>query len=245
MLEHECDCSAYEFHDGVPSAVNRMLREGTVDISPSSSIEYLRYPDRYDLIENNSISAHGAVGSVFLFSKMPIEKLNGATILVSSQSETSVTLLRIICSKFYGLACEYVASAVPVGQALKSGDAYLLIGDDALFEALKWPKLHIYDLGDLWSRHTGLPFTYALWLVRKECCQGNRDLISRFADDLGRAKKLALENLGKIAAASPYRKTFSEAFLVEYWKGISYDYAGEHKKGFALFQRYAEELLLS
>ena len=30
------------------------------------------------------------------------------------------------------------------------------------------PGLNIYDLGELWHTYTGLPFVYALWLIRKE-----------------------------------------------------------------------------
>src|SRR5208283_2604995 len=34
VLDHEIDCSEYIFVEGVPSRLNRMLREGEVDISP-------------------------------------------------------------------------------------------------------------------------------------------------------------------------------------------------------------------
>jgi chorismate dehydratase len=64
MLEKEADCSSYEFVEGVPSYLNREIREGRIDVSPSSSIEYLKNTDRYDLIEGHSISSMGPVGSV-------------------------------------------------------------------------------------------------------------------------------------------------------------------------------------
>src|SRR4030043_1637482 len=89
-LQRECDCSGYEFIEGVPSTVNRLLRSGEIDISPSSSIEYLRYRKQYNLIEGHSISSKGPAGSIFLLSRSPIEQLGGKTILVSSQSDTSV-----------------------------------------------------------------------------------------------------------------------------------------------------------
>ncbi len=242
MLEKEFDCSAYEFVDGVPSAVNRMIRAGQIDISPSSSIEYLRNIDRYLLIENHSISSSGPVRSIFLFSKRPIETLGGHTVLVTSQSETSVALLRIILNRFYGLECLFLSASEPIGQAMHSNDAYLLIGDDALAEARKWPELHIYDLGDLWYRHTGLPFTFALWIMRKGCCAEKPYLLEKFRHDLDAAKALALKNLGLIAAASPMRGLLSEEELVDYWQGISYDYNNEHKRGLELFRRHALQL---
>jgi len=242
ILEKDADCSPYEFVEGVPSALNRMLREGEIDISPSSSIEYLRNPERYDIIENHSISADGPVGSIFLFSREPIEALDGQTILTSSQSETSVALVEIICRKFYGLSCSFVSSEEPIGKALQSHAAYMLIGDDAISQSRRWAALHIYDLGDLWKRHTGLPFTYALWLVRKECPQQTPAVLSSFIHDLDRAKQTALANLRSIAAVSPFRSMLSEDDLVAYWKGISYDFTPAHRKGLDLFRQYAEEL---
>jgi len=101
MLEKECDCSSYEFVEGVPSVLNKMLRDGEIDVSPSSSIEYLRNPSLYRIIDGHSISSKGHVKSILLFSKIPIVELNGGTIYVSSQSETSVALLDIILKKFY------------------------------------------------------------------------------------------------------------------------------------------------
>jgi len=242
MLEKEADCSSYEFVAGVPSALNQMLREGVIDISPSSSIEYLKNPALYDIIENHSIDSNGPVGSVLLFSKKPIEELDGETILMTSQSETSIVLLQIICSKFYGLSCRYAQTAEPINKAIMSHAAYLLIGDDALTQAAKWPDLHIYDLGQLWKEHTGLPFTYALWLLRKESRREKEALVKRFVSDLEKAHQRALADLEGIAAVSPFRSMLSEKQLADYWRGISYTFSSDHKKGFDLFRQYAAEL---
>src|SRR5208337_5165615 len=95
VLDHEVDCSQYTFVEGVPSRLNRMLREGEVDVSPSSSLEYLRSPELYRTISNHSISSRGPVGSIFLFTPKPVEELDGTVIFASSQSETSVALLKI------------------------------------------------------------------------------------------------------------------------------------------------------
>jgi chorismate dehydratase len=241
-LEKEFDCSRYEFVPGVPSALNAKIRAGQVDISPSSSIEYLRNGDRYFFIENHSISSKGPVRSIFLFSKRPIEDLDGLPVLMSSQSETSVALLQIVLRKFYGLQCRFMPASQPINEALQSNEAYLLIGDDALAEERRWPKLHIYDLGDLWYRHTGLPFTFALWIVRMGCCAEDPGLYEKFKQDLDAAKTLAVRSFRKIAAASPLRGLLSEEELIAYWQGISFDFNEEHQRGFDLFRSYAAEL---
>jgi chorismate dehydratase len=241
-LENEFDCSRYEFVPGVPSALNAKIRAGEVDISPSSSIEYLRNSGRYFFIDNHSISSKGPVRSIFLFSKRPIGDLGGLTVLMSSQSETSVALLQIVLKKFHGLECQFRLTSESMAKAMQSNEAYLLIGDDALAQERQWPKLHIYDLGDLWYRHTGLPFTFALWIVRRDCCAEEPGLFDRFRSDLDAAKVLALRTLDRIAAASPLRGFLSDQELIAYWQGISFDFDDEHRRGFDLFRRYAVEL---
>ena len=244
MLKTGSELSGYEFIEGVPSDLNRKIREGLIDISPSSSIEYLRHPDRYELIENHSISSKGPVGSILLFSKKTIETLDGAAVLTSSQSETSVALIQVVLKKFYGLDCRFQSSDRSLKDALQSESAYLLIGDEALREALQWPGIHIYDIGDLWYRHTGMPFTFALWIARKDCCTAKNTLYNRFISDLNKAKLSALSNLETVATACPFKDMFTEEALISYWKGISFDFTDEHKKGFDLFRTYAAELNL-
>ena len=131
-LQRECDCSGYKFIEGVPSTLNRLLRSGEIDISPSSSIEYLGCESQYTLLEGHSISSKGPIGSILLLSKKPIEELEGKTILVSSQSETSVALLGIILRKFYKIECPLRPTDEPLDSLISKADVFLVIGDDAL-----------------------------------------------------------------------------------------------------------------
>src|SRR4030067_2301920 len=132
MLQRECDCSGYEFIEGVPSPLNRLLRSGKIDISPASSVEYLRCESQYTLVEGHSISSKGPIGSILLFSKKPIEELGGKTVHVSSQAAASVALLGIILRKFYKIGCPLRPTDRSADSVIDKADAYLLIGDDAL-----------------------------------------------------------------------------------------------------------------
>lgn len=261
-LQMECDCSRYEFVEGVPSSVNRLIRSGEVDISPSSSIEFLRYGNQYSLIEGHSVSSEGQAGSIFLLSKRRIEQLEGKTILVSSQSDTSVTLLDIILKKFYKIACFLETTDRSVDSMIEKADAFLVIGDEALKAAktvtssrlqitnkAKHSSLfHIYDLGELWYKNTGLPFVFALWIVRKDCYAEKAELLHDFVHDLQKAQISALQNLNRIAGElrpsllRRYSLDITEKKLVSYWNGISYDLTDEHKKGLELFRKYSAEL---
>lgn len=261
MLQKECDCSRYEFIEGVPSGLNRMLRNDEIDISPSSSIEYLRNKNKYTLIEGHSISSKGPVGSILLLSKRLIEELEGKTILVSSQSETSVALLDIILKKFYTIECSLSPTDESLDFLINNAEAFLSIGDDALkskktvtgYELQvtrdKHSSLsHIYDLGELWYRNTGLPFVFALWIVRRDCLKEKAEFLNSFIRDLHKAKELALQNLDKIAQAlrplllSLHSLNLTEEEIVSFWKGISYDFTEGHERGLELFRKYSGEL---
>lgn len=245
MLEKECDCSSYEFIEGVPSALNKMLRDGEIDVSPSSSIEYLKNPSLYQIIEGHSISSRGPIGSIFLFSKKNIEELNNNIVYVSSQSETSVALLDIIFRKFYGIQCKLQVLQSPENSG---GEAFLLIGDDALKYGSRdvlENRVHgsrlIYDLGEIWYQHTGLPFVFALWIVRRDTSD-KQGLLNKFVKDLNMAKEIALRNLSEIAKHSSMKEFMSEDEIVSYWKKIDYGLTAEHERGLDLFNRYLKEL---
>ncbi len=260
ILEREVDCSLYRFVEGVPSRLNKMLREGEVDISPSSSLEYLRNPERYRIISNHSISSRGPVGSILFFTTKPLEELDGAAVFASSQSETSVALLKIVLGKFYGLSAK--VDAVPNPE--QAGEAFLLIGDDALKrraignrqgaigkrDTNRMPKTYspspiaypfVYDLGEIWYRQTGLPFVFALWIVRNDIPQ-KETLVDKFTADLDRAKKSALGKLPEIARYAPVRAFMTEEDILSYWKKLDYEFSEEHRKGLALFDRYRKEV---
>ncbi|MGC2062024.1 MAG: menaquinone biosynthesis protein [Thermodesulfovibrionales bacterium] len=249
-LQRKQNVAAYEFIDGVPSELNRKIRDGEIDISPSSSIEYLKNRSHYRLIEGHSISSFGPVGSVLLFSKQPIETLEGRTVLTSPQSETSVALLSIILKKFYGIDAKLISApesgtksgTKSAAAAMRAHEAWLLIGDDAMKEALLWPQDKIYDLGDLWYRHTGLPAVFALWIARNTCCEQKPELLRQFMRDLEESKSAAPGSLREIAGHSWLRHIIPVEELVAYWEGISYDFLDEHRKGLELFRSYAEEL---
>ncbi|MBI4843437.1 MAG: menaquinone biosynthesis protein [Nitrospirae bacterium] len=257
----------FVFLEGVPSELNRMLREGKIDVSPSSSIEYLKHKDIYSLIPWTSISAQGAVGSIYLFSRSPIESLGNSKIAVSSHSETSVVLLKIIMNEFLSLDCSYeITEASSVDKNLKQYSASLLIGDEAMREAKKLSAIsnqpseknkaiaknslqitnhespYLYDLGAIWHKHTGLPFVFALWIIRKESLAGKKELLKNLSEDIILAKKYIPKHLKTLAGKSPMRKWLSEKELVSYWNGISYDFTDEHMEGLLLFEKYAKNL---
>jgi len=100
-------------------------------------------------------------------------------------------------------------------------------------------QLYIYDLGELWHKYTGLPFVYALWVVRKKALDEKTDLIKKLSLDLINAKKYADSKLSTIAREAPQKKWISEKDLIHYWNIISYDFTEKHLEGLRLFEKYA------
>ena len=76
---------------------NELLVAGELDVSVISAIEYARHAKDLVLLPNLAISCDGPVQSVALFSKVPVTELDGATVLVTASSRTSVALLELLC----------------------------------------------------------------------------------------------------------------------------------------------------
>ena len=249
-LDKKCDNTAYRFFRGVPSKLNKMLRDNQLDISPSSSIEYLKNKNKYLLLPWFSVSSSGPIKSILLFSKYPINELAGKTIAVSSESATSIALLKIVMKEFLSIKCKYKTTDLhSVKNIFKSFPAVLHIGDTAMIEAKKQTEAskqqtakYIYDLGELWDKYTGLPFVYALWLVRKSSISAKEELIKALSSDLLEAKEIAGKKLSSIAKDAPQKKWLSEKELVDYWKIISYDLTEKHMEGLQLFEKLIKKI---
>jgi chorismate dehydratase len=258
-LEASADRNGYEFVEGYPSTLNRMLREGEIDLSPSSSIEYLRDKDAYFYIDGHSISSYGAIGSILFFSRVPIESLGPQPVYATHQSETSVALLKILLKEFYGRNCDILTSAIPFEKAIETHSAYLSIGDEALaagsrahgieagdkgpdyrLATIGHQLFYIYDLAELWHDRTGLPFVFALWIGRDEMAREKKELLERFKQDLDTARENAGRNFQSMAEECGGLPLRPEE-IVLYWKGIYYGFSDECRKGLSLFERYLRE----
>ena len=241
-LSAHFDCTGYRFVDGVPAHLNAMLRAGSLDLSPSSSIEYAQAHGEYCLLPELSISAIGPVKSVLLFSRLPIEELDGAAIGLSAESDTSVNLLKVLLSRKYGLNNSFERTPLPLSEALSRYPALLLIGDAALRGAASPGECRVYDLGELWHDFTGLPFVFALWIARRSAAREQGGALQALSRDLVAAKKLAYASYSEIAATCRERAWVGTEELVDYWQTISYELTPAHLEGARCFFRHAFEM---
>ncbi len=224
-----------EYVRGVPTELNRQLREGRLDLSPSSSVELLEHPELYGFLPDLSISSIGEVASVVLFSRVPVEALAGRPVGLSPASATSVVLLRVLLERHLGLRPTYREPG-------PGCDAELWIGDRALREARTgaWP--HALDLGSLWFEWTGTPFVFALWLCRRDVFAAHPEAVRTFYRSLVRARQRAYRSYPAYAAHAPEAAWLGEEALRAYWHTISYDLTAWHREGLARFAAEARAL---
>lgn len=243
-LEHSFPSEEYRLIRGVPAKLNSLLFSGEVDVCPSSSIEYAYHPDRYLILPHLSISSGGPVASVLLFSRCYPDMLDGQEILLSSESATSVNLLKILMARKFGCRCRYKVTSGTLTEALAESPALLLIGDAALQASInRVDGVQVYDLGELWNDWTGLPFVFALWLANRQACQGRHGEMSLLASRLVKAKQIGAHALEEIATRTPENAWMGRDRLISYWQdNISYELEMEQIEGLKLFYKYSMEL---
>src|SRR5690349_8103004 len=123
--------------DGVPTALNRGMAEGTLDVSVVSAIEYAHDAHRFLLLPDVSISCDGDVRSVLLFSDVPAEEMAGRRVIVSKSSMTSVALLELLFENVWRCRPEFVPGDAEISdlaafERRRGRPARLVIGDAAL-----------------------------------------------------------------------------------------------------------------
>jgi len=169
------------FTDGSPRKLNALLSAGAIDCAPSSSLEYARHADQYLLLPGLCTSGRGEVKSVLLFSQVPWEQLDGKSVLLSEQSDTSNALFQVL-SLF-----RFRIRPLPEQQSSGPGSvvhAQVAIGDEALREshAGRWP--YKYDLAEVWNLWQGSPLPFGLWILRAEAWKTKREGVKRFFQHL-------------------------------------------------------------
>jgi chorismate dehydratase len=226
--------SDWQLIESPPAILNKKLANGEVDLGFVSSYAYGINPDNYKILSGLSISANGPVGSVFLFSHLPLDQLDGARVLLSAQSETSVSLVKIILEEYYKVLPQYETGDV-LSAKHKDFKAVLAIGDDALRLVDSSVFLYQFDLGDIWKRETGLPFVFSVCAVREEFCANHPDILSDIHRELLRCRDEGKSQLRSICSIAAPRIPMTEKRCFEYLSAIEYDLTSHKRKALEIF----------
>lgn len=204
-----------------PAELAAALRRQELDAALLSITEVL-LQDCYDVLEGVAVASLGEVKSVFLAHRGPLESVQ--EIFCDASSLTSVMLLRILLAE-QGLRPRLVPFSV--GPRQEPPDHLMLIGDRAL-EFLHGSHDHtIWDLGAAWTDLTGLPFVYAVWVLRRV------PELAPLRRLLREARQFGLETLDGLIAE---RKEFTPAFRRDYltWH-IHYHLGSDERRGVERF----------
>jgi chorismate dehydratase len=208
---------------GVPTELNRKLIDGELDLAPISSIEYARHADRLRILPRLCVSSEGAVDSIQLVARVPLEHVR--TVAVTPESATSVILTKVLLPE---------AEHVPLDE---QADAKLLIGDAALESAFEDPTPH-YDLGRLWLERTGLPMVFAVWAAPEPLVDGLLELEDALVASLRRARA----EPERLAYEASERYGYPAGFLARYFEKLRYRFGPRERAGLVTFLELARDV---
>lgn len=237
-----------DFVSGHPSLLNLGLAKGEIDLSPSSSFEYLQRAEQYMLIPDQSISSTSEVQSVLFclpFSFDCLEKYvrDGGRIRLTKASAASVALLKVLWTFFWKLPNPSWTFAEP-GESIDSKEPFLEIGDFALNIYLNPPSgLYVIDLANQWKKFTGLPFVFALWIVNIQAWKNKRNAIEKLSISLNQAREELPNNVDSLARLYPDKKITTQ-MIKNYWASLDFSLKAEHLSGLSLFGNYLSRLKL-
>jgi chorismate dehydratase len=223
-----------ETYEMVPSQLAPAAEKGEIDAGPVPLVDCFRLEDRFQPVSGFCIASTQRAGSIFLYSKQPIQELKEAHIGISDEASNSLPLLQVLLSLKYQVGPEaYVTLQEP-------HDAFLLTGNWALRQrrgVRGYP--HKYDLGEEWHQWTGLPLVYARWIVRKDLASGD---IAALEDAL----YVGLED-GMDVLCHSYDPRNDLLMLprdiFEYLDGLTYFIGMSEQKAIHQFREYLNQLI--
>lgn len=232
-----------ELVDGVPTALNRRMAEGTLNVSVVSAVEYARDAVRYMLLPDLAISCDGPVRSVMLFARRPAAKLGGCNVIVSRSAMTSVALLELLFEHVWRTRPNFVPGDAEMSDVAQFDtvphEARLVIGDAALVLASTTSPArsvypHAYDLGTEWKRWTGLPFVFAVWVAQRSVPVAAS---LRVHADLIASRDWGVANRATLAAQAAKATAVAYPICFDYLAGLDYRLSYPHLAGLTEFYR--------
>jgi chorismate dehydratase len=198
MFEHE-RLDGIEVIQRYPNELNRMMREGELDMSAISAATYPLIQEKSVLLPDFCLSSIGYVGSVILRSNLPIEELDGKRVGLTRASHTSVLLLKMLLNNYYKVVPEYVLTQP--NPSMDGLDAVLMIGNEAMVKSIT-PVSFSYDLGELWLRKSGYPVVFALFAINKKAIDKYAGEIKRVIDSYRLSIECLEKEVGRVVEAA-------------------------------------------
>ena len=213
-----------------PSRLADQLQRGLIDVGLVPSVATLLNPG-YEVVSDACVATRGPVLSVKLYSRVPATKIRRLSL--DEGSRTSATLVRILLAERHNVFPQIEKLPLDCTLESSSADAILLIGDRAILPPAERFEF-TWDLGEEWTRMTGLPFVFALWASRRGA------ELDGLEEALSAARDLGVERLDEIARREAPQLGLSEQLTLDYLRDNLYYHLGEaERRGLARFQQLA------
>lgn len=173
--------------DTAPARSAELLAQDRVDAALVPIIAY-QMIDRVRLIPDVCVGAKEKARSVCLVTNGE-DLAHAKRVALDTSSKTSVALTKIIFREFLAHEPEWQDAAPNIDEMLESAEAALIIGDPAL-RISSDERYRCFDLAEVWKKHTGFGFVFAMWMTRRESV----------AIDFAAAREEGLAHLDEIAA---------------------------------------------
>ena len=226
---HGLRLEGIELHPMPPRALGPLAQAEELDAGPFSLVQCFDLEDAYEPLGSMGISVKGPVKSILFYSKVPIVELSGATVGITDESATAVQLAKVILEQRYSASPrEYVGLEHP------DLDAFLLIGDGALLTHDKVEGFPFrYDLAEEWAAWQGLPFVFAMWMVRKALEPEVKEALAKALRD--NVKQNISYNLSAISVKRAYMDLTAQE-VSSYLKAFRYFLDGEDWRAIEIFK---------
>jgi chorismate dehydratase len=227
-------------HFAVPSKLVDLMNAGEIEAGLLSIVDYQAAQRELLLIPAGMIGCDGPTLTVRIFSRVPpaeIRTLHGDT-----DSHTSVMLAQIILRLLYGVRPAMVPLTVGAHEHPSAPQSMLLIGDKVVNAAPSGDTYpHQLDLGEEWKKLTGLPFVFAMWMVRTDAA--DVELAKMLSQARKRGAEMTEALLDRHAVERDWPRDLARRYFTEY---LRYEVTPEARQGLANFFELAavEGLLL-
>lgn len=221
--------SKIELVKDYPAKVAQALIDGHIDIGlvPVAITPLLSNPH---IVSDFCIGTKTKVASVAIFSKVPMEQIT--SIYLDYQSRTSVQLARILLKAFWKKDIQFLQAEEGYIQKIAGTTAGVIIGDRALANLTEFE--YVYDLGEAWIVHTGLPFVFAAWM-------SNQPIPDAFKTLFNNANAYGVEHIKEVLDQLPAR-THGYDMETYYTKNIEYRLTDTMQQGMKLFLEKVKQL---
>ena len=224
-------------HFAVPSQLLSLVENDICSTALMSVVDFQTSRVPLMLLPAGMIGSDGPTLTVRVYSRVrpgSIRMLHGDT-----DSHTSILLAQVILRERYGVH----PAVVPLDTGTAQPESLLLIGDKVVTAS---PDAALYpyqlDLGEEWKKLTGLPFVFAMWMMRKDRALVEGTQVARLLDNARRAGADVTDHLlDRYADEKGWPRELARQYLT---KNLCFEVTPAARAGLSRFFDLAQRLEL-